>query len=60
VITVSDLAQLKDDMKCAQLNYSNEKEFVIVADVLQIMNDIKVRLNKSFSNTDISSSIRFL
>ncbi len=42
VITVSDLAHLKNDMKCAQLRYTNEKEFVAIANTLQIMNDIRV------------------
>jgi hypothetical protein len=64
VITVSDLARLKSDMKCAQLRYSNDKEFIAIANTLQIMNDFKVRLSKyliqSFSNTNISSSIGFL
>jgi len=41
VITVSDLAQLKSDMTCAQLRYSNNKEFVAIAKTLQIMNDFK-------------------
>jgi hypothetical protein len=52
------------DMKCAQIRYSNEKEFAAIATVLEIMKDFKVRLNKylieSFSTTDISDSIRFL
>jgi len=43
VITVSDLAQPKSDMKCAQLRYSNEKEFETIANTLQIMNDFKVK-----------------
>ncbi len=64
MITVSDLARLKSDMKCAQLRYSNDKEFIAIANTLQIMNDFKVRLSKyliqSFSNTNISSSIGFL
>lgn len=41
VITVSDLAQPKSDMKCAQIRYSNEKEFEAIANTLQIMNDFK-------------------
>ncbi len=64
VITVSDLARLRSDLKCAQLRYSNEKKINAIANTLQIMNDFKVRLYKyliqSFSNTDISSSIKFL
>lgn len=60
VITVSDLAQLKPNLKCAQIHYSNEKEFVAIADVLSIMNDFKVRYSMTFSYTDISCSIRFL
>jgi len=45
VITVSDLAHL-GDKTCAQLRYSNNKEFTAIANTLQIMNDFKVRLNK--------------
>ncbi len=55
---------MDSDMKCAQLRYSNEKEFAAIATVLEIMKDFKVRLNKylieSFSTTNISNSIRFL
>ncbi len=46
VITVSDLAQLKSDMNCAQLRYSNEKEFTTIANTLRIMSDFKVRFNQ--------------
>lgn len=46
VITVSDLAQPKSDMKCAQLRYSNEKEFETIANTLQIMSDFKVKTNQ--------------
>ena len=42
VITVSDLGHMKSEMKCAQIRYSNEKEFVAVANALEIMNDLKV------------------
>lgn len=42
VITVSDLGHLKNDMQCAQIRYSNEKEFVAIANTLAIMNDLKV------------------
>ena len=31
-------------MKCAQIRYSNNKEFVAIADTLGIMNDFKVIL----------------
>ncbi|UJR35766.1 hypothetical protein I4U23_028514 [Adineta vaga] len=41
VITVSDLATTVGDMKCAQIRYSNKKEFIAIADALQIMNDFK-------------------
>jgi len=41
LITISDLSHLKPDMKCAQLRYSNNKEFVAIADTLGIMNDSK-------------------
>ncbi|CAF0904157.1 unnamed protein product [Adineta steineri] len=41
VITVSDLNMLDTDLKCARLRYSNKKEFIAIADVLQIMNDFK-------------------
>ncbi|UJR10366.1 hypothetical protein I4U23_014571 [Adineta vaga] len=41
VITVSDLGHLQNDMKCAQIRYSNEKEFVAIANTLEIMNDFK-------------------
>jgi len=44
VITISDLNHLKDNIKCAQLRYSNTKEFVAIADTLEIMNDLKVIL----------------
>ncbi|CAF3193350.1 unnamed protein product [Rotaria socialis] len=40
-ITLSDLDHLKSDIKCAQLRYSNQKEFVIIANTLEIMNDLK-------------------
>ena len=64
MITVSDLANLKSDMKCARLRYSNEQEFAAIANTLRIMNDFKVRANsdliQSFSNTYISSAVRFL
>ena len=43
VITVSDLGHLKADMSCAQVRYGNAKEFVAIADTLEIMNDFKVR-----------------
>jgi hypothetical protein len=43
VITISDLSQLGNDVTCAQLRYSNNKEFVAIADTLEIMNDFKVR-----------------
>jgi len=45
VITISDLSQLKNNIKCAQLRYSNNKEFVAIADTLEIMNDLKVILS---------------
>jgi hypothetical protein len=45
VITISDLNQLKNNIKCAQLRYSNNKEFVAIADTLEIMNDLKVILS---------------
>lgn len=41
VINLSDLNQLKSDMKCAQIRYSNTKEFVAIANTLEIMNDLK-------------------
>lgn len=41
VITVSDLGHLKSDTQCAQLRYSNTKEYVAIADTLEIMNDLK-------------------
>ncbi|CAF4274398.1 unnamed protein product [Rotaria sp. Silwood2] len=41
VISISDLGHLKSEMKCAQLRYSNKKEFVAIADTLEIMNDLK-------------------
>ncbi|CAF1381164.1 unnamed protein product [Adineta ricciae] len=41
VVTVSDLGHMKSEMKCAQIRYSNEKEFVAVANALEIMNDLK-------------------
>jgi hypothetical protein len=46
VISVSDLSQINSDMKCAQIRYSNGKEFVAIADALEIMNDLKVRINE--------------
>ncbi len=42
VITISDIPRLKSDMTCAKLRYSNDKEFVAIANALQIMNDFKV------------------
>lgn len=64
MITISDLATFKRDMKCAQLRYGNEQEFAAIANTLRIMNDFKVRENSDlvrlFSNTYISSSVRFL
>jgi alpha-1,3-mannosyl-glycoprotein beta-1,2-N-acetylglucosaminyltransferase len=47
VITVSDLARLKSDMKCAQLRYSNDKEFIAIANTLQIMNDFKSKVPRT-------------
>lgn len=41
---VSDLTHLQPDMKCAQIRYSNSKEFMAIADALEIMNDSKVSL----------------
>ncbi|CAF1046192.1 unnamed protein product [Adineta ricciae] len=41
VMTISDLAATIGDMKCAQIRYGNEKEFVAIADTLGIMNDFK-------------------
>ena len=43
MITISDLSQLGNDVTCAQLRYSSQKEFVAIADTLEIMNDFKVR-----------------
>ena len=43
VITVSDLAHVKSEIKCAQLRYRNNKEFVTIANTLGIMNDFKVQ-----------------
>ena len=42
MIVVSDLTHLQSNMKCAQIRYSNAKEFVAIADALEIMNDFKV------------------
>lgn len=47
VIPISDLDHLKNDVKCAQIRYSNNKEFVAIADTLGIMNDLKV-ISKTF------------
>ncbi len=42
IITISDLSHLTTETKCAQLRYSNNKEYVAIADTLEIMNDLKV------------------
>jgi hypothetical protein len=42
VITISDLGHNENQLKCAQLRYSNNKEFVAIANTLEIMNDFKV------------------
>ena len=44
VIMLSDLSHLQPEMKCAQIRYSNTKEFVAIANALEIMNDSKVIL----------------
>ncbi|CAF1163801.1 unnamed protein product [Adineta steineri] len=41
VITISDLGHLNNDKNCAQLRYSNNKEFITIANTLEIMNDFK-------------------
>lgn len=55
---------MSNPLRCAQLRYTNNKEFIAIATALEIMKDFKVRINqrliKSFSNTDISDSVRFL
>ena len=40
-ISLSELTQLKSETSCAQIRYSNTKEFVAIADTLGIMNDLK-------------------
>ncbi len=47
LLTISDLSNLKNDIKCAQLRYSNNKEYVAIADTLGIMNDLKVISNSN-------------
>jgi alpha-1,3-mannosyl-glycoprotein beta-1,2-N-acetylglucosaminyltransferase len=47
VITVSDLAQLKSDMNCAQLRYSTDKEFTTIANTLRIMSDFKSKVPRT-------------
>lgn len=42
IINLSDLNQLQSDSKCAQIHYSNTKEFVAIANALEIMSDLKV------------------
>ncbi len=42
MITISDLGHNENEIKCAQLRYSNNKEYVAIADTLEIMNDLKV------------------
>ncbi|CAF3350571.1 unnamed protein product [Rotaria sp. Silwood1] len=51
IISVSDLGHLKNEMKCAQVRYSNNKEFVAIADTLEIMSDSKKNYhNKNYIN----------
>ena len=59
VMTVSDLATTVGDMKCAQIRYGNEKEFVAIADTLGIMNDFKVSERSSLSIIEIVSECRY-
>lgn len=43
VKSLSELSQLKSDVVCIQIRYGNTKEFVAIADALEIMNDLKVK-----------------
>ncbi|CAF1460451.1 unnamed protein product [Rotaria sordida] len=53
VITIFDLSHLKNDMKCAQLCHSNNKEFVAIVDTLEIMNDLKIYSDKDIEKSKI-------
>ena len=48
VITISELNEKNLTMNCAQILYSKNKEFVVIANVLRLMNDFKVRFLNLF------------
>jgi hypothetical protein len=46
ILTLSDIIHMNNMTSCTQLQYDNKKEFIAIADALEIMNDLKVSRNE--------------